>query len=231
MEPSSSKRYLLIGGLVILGILLYFWWSSPLIVTVTGMGEIKVPATEATVSFTLADNDPSPVVAVTKLKARAEEMRKLLNQNGVVDAEIVQAQPRVIPAALVSQGGSGYTATMSMGGKTTQVNQISQLSAALYERGATLVSQPVLSVTDMDKFENQAFQKALSDAKGKATQMALKNFKFIKKMAAISQTDASSGTVTSRGEVASTGLSAQVGQMPGDTLTVSKVVEVTYRMW
>lgn len=231
MEPGSNKRYLLIGGLAILGLLLYFWWSSPLIVTVTGVGEVKVPADTATVTYSLADSDPSPVVALTKLQARAEEMRNVLAQYGVVESDIVESQPRVVPAALVSQGGVGYTATMSMGGKTNQVSQVSRLAALLYERGATLVSQPVLSVENQEDYEKQAFQEALKKAKGQATSMALKNFKFLKKMAAISETTSTGGgTVTSRGEAVPTNPETPA-LTTGDNLTITKVVEVTYRMW
>jgi uncharacterized protein YggE len=234
MVTIDTKKGLMIGGAVVLLGLGYAWWSTPLVVTVQGTGEVKVPATTAAVSFQIAEANPSPVMAVTNLKSKAQVMRQLLLQNGVKNEDVTESQPQVVPAAMLVQNATGYMATMSLGGMTNNVSNVSQMAAALYEKGASMVSQPVLSVQDQTVFDQQALQKALQDAQKQAGNMASKNWKLFKKVAAITQTTQATGTVTNQVQAAA---AEQTAQKPAttipmsDNITIAKTVQVTYRMW
>jgi uncharacterized protein YggE len=216
-----------IGGIVLLVVIMvYLWWSSPLIVSVSGAGEVKVPATMAEISFQLVESNASPVVAVTNLQGKVDQMRKILTESGVEASDVVVSQPKVVPSAMVVASATGYTATLSMGGKTIKVNNVAQISAMLYEKGAALVAQPTLSVGNQKEYEDQALQAALRDAREKATSLGLKNFKFIRKEAAITQSDAQTSTT-----VSSQDKTVGMQQAATDSITIAKAVSVTYKMW
>jgi uncharacterized protein YggE len=234
METWAQKKLIMIGVGIIVLVIGYTWWSTPLVVTVTGTGEVKVPATTATLTFQIAETNSSPVVAVTNLEGKAEQMRQLLIQNGVNNDDIVESQPQVVPAGLVVTNATGYMATMTMGGKTQTINNIAQMAAVFYEKGASVVSQPVLSVDDQETYEKQALQKAMQDAQKQAGDLAWKNWKLFRKIAAISQTTQAAGTVTNRIQTSVTDQPA--AETPtaipsSDNITVAKTVDVTYRMW
>ena len=214
---------LFVGVVLVLGI--YFYFGSPLIVTVTGNGEVEVQADQASVSFTVTANDVSPVVAVNNLQAKADAMAGVLMQYGMKENEIVRTQPQVVPASLVVATATGYQASLSMGGKTDQVNEIANISAVLYEKGATLVSQPTLAVKEVEQYEEAALKEALADAKAQAAKLQWKQLKLFKQVASISQSETSStGTVSTKTKPEDFG-------GVSDTLTIAKTVGVTYRMW
>lgn len=210
---------------VLLVLALYVYLNSPLIVTVTGNGEVEVQADQASVSFTVTANDVSPVVAVNSLQAKADALAGVLIQYGMKENEIVRTQPQVVPASLVVATATGYQASLSMGGKTDQVNEIANISAVLYEKGATLVSQPTLAVKEVKLYEEKALKEALADANAQAIKLQWKQLKLFKRAASISQSEtASTGTV-------STKTTPEEFGGVSDTLTISKSVSVTYRLW
>jgi uncharacterized protein YggE len=222
----ETKKILLviIGIAVLIG--LYNYISTPLIVTVTGTGETSVSANTAGVSFTVTTNNISPVIAVNDLQAKANILGDVLVNNGVLKTDIVRSQPQIVPASLVSANASGYQASMTMGGKTSKVDQIANLTAVLYEKGATLVSQPILAVEDIKVHEDEALKQALYNAKVQARKLQLKQLKLIKRVASISQSETgSTGTVSTQSKA------IEVGGLTSDSIKISKTVSVTYRMW
>jgi uncharacterized protein YggE len=130
-----------------------------------------------------------------------------------------------VPASLVVATATGYQASLSMGGKTDQVNEIANISAVLYEKGATLVSQPTLAVKEVGQYEEAALKEALADAKAQAAKLQWKQLKLFKQVASISQSE-----TTSTGTVSTKTAPEDFGGV-SDTLTIAKTVGVTYRMW
>jgi len=180
-------KYLILAAAVFLAAVFWTWISSPMIVTVTGSGEVSVPATNATVSYSLSSNDGSIQSAVTSVQAKADSMRDFLKSKGVADSDIAQSQITAVPAGMVTPGAGGFQATVTMAAKTVHVSSISSLVSDLYTNGAVVVSQPVLSIENQDSLEQQAFDSALKDAKSQASSIGNRNWKFIRKIVSVSQ--------------------------------------------
>jgi uncharacterized protein YggE len=235
MNPSlynlKSKNPFLLAILVLAVLWLFVYVTNPVLITVTGNGEASITATNATVSFTLSATDSSsPQTAVLNVNAKALALRTYLKSQGISDNDIAQSQVTAVPSALVTNGASGYQATISMAAKTKQVGTISNLVSGLYSQGALVVGQPILSVDNQDKIDQKAFNLALADARAKVGKIGMSNFKFFKKVIAISQASSPSTSTSSIKPEA-------VANSP-DTLAASngifkivKAVSVTYKMW
>lgn len=196
------------------------WINSPLIVTVTGSGELLAPAAAATVSFTASANDVSIQGAMDQVKTKAKNLRQVLRSTGIDEKEIMESQVTAVPAAAYAAGASGYQASVSMGAKTLNVVGVSDLVSLLYSGGAAVVAQPVLSADKQVELEAKAMDEAMNDAKKQARDLAKKNFKLIKKMVLIAQASSgSTATVTSKTESL------------GSQFKIVKAVQVSYKMW
>ncbi len=233
-NPSTGdlKDLILKGALVLVGVIfvlaIYQWISSPLIVSVTGVGEVTVPAESATISFSVAGSDANVATAISNVKAKADSLRSLLKNSGIPESDIVESQVQVVPASSLVQGATGYQAVITMGAKTVHVKDIGNLIASLYASGAVVVSQPTLSVEKIQDLEKKAYDEAVKDAKKQAADIGGKNWKLFRKIIAISQqTSPTTSTVTTKSE----DLTSAQGEAGKDTFKVVKAVSVSYKMW
>ncbi len=227
---AGGKKYLLWGVGIIIGLIIYTWITSPMIVTVTGIGEVSVPASTATVSFSISASGANPADAITAVKTKAESLKALLINSGIAESDVAEAQVQVIPASSLVQGASGYQAVISMGAKTVHVSDTANLISNLYSGGANFVSQPVISVENQDELEQKAVDEAMKDAKRQGGEIARKNWKFIKKIVAVSQTTSpTTSTVTSKADITT---QSESPEMAGaDVFRIVKAVSVSYKMW
>jgi len=224
------KKILMVVGSLIVVLILWVYVSSPLVVTVTGTGEVSVPATNATVSFSLSANDGSIGAAVASVQNRASLIRTFLMQNGVAEEDIAESQVTAVPAALVTSGATGFQATISMAAKTTHVSSVGNLVSDLYTNGALVVAQPVLSVENQDKLDQQALDSAMKDAKSQAGKIGLSNWKFIRKITSINQASSpTTSTSTTRADTL-TSAGSSVAATNG-VFKIAKAVSVSYKMW
>lgn len=222
------KKILVYFGLAFIGFVAYVWVNSPMVVTVTGSGEVSVPATNATVSFTLSATDNSINSAVTAVSAKASSMRSFLKTKGIAEGDIAQSQVIAVPASLVTAGATGFQATISMAAKTTHVSEVSNLVADLYSNGAVVVAQPVLSVENQGALSQAAFDAALKDAKLQAAAIGNKNLKFIRKIVSVSQVSSpTTSTSTTRAEDTNTNAQASANGV----FKIVSAVSVSYKMW
>lgn len=224
MEPAqtSLKKYFGYLLLFILLITFYQWITSPLVVTVTGIGEVSAPAETATLTFTLSSNGEIPQFAADKIKAATNKIKEALIADGIPESSIYEASAVILPAASLTAGASGYQATLNMGIKTAKINNLDSLTATLYTLGANVVTQPILSIGNKEKLESQAYDLALTDAKKQANTVASKHWKFLKKIVLVQEsTTPITSTVTSKADSF-----AQVG-----LIKVSKTLSVSYKMW
>lgn len=229
--PKQYLIYALLGlvGIIVIGFL-WTWVTSPMILSVTGTGEVSVPAEAATVTFSLSTSGESASVAAAGVKAKAASIREILKASGIAEEDIYETQASVVPSAAVIQGGTGYQASISMGAKTVHVSGVNDLVSTLYSGGATIVSQPVVSVENKGELEQQAFNDALKDAKSKAGKIASKNLKFIRKIVAMTQiTSPTTTTVTSKADLL-TETESDAAVLNG-VFKIRKTVSVTYKMW
>jgi len=223
-------KYLILAAAVFLAAVFWTWISSPMIVTVTGSGEVSVPATNATVSYSLSSNDGSIQSAVTSVQAKADSMRDFLKSKGVADSDIAQSQITAVPAGMVTPGAGGFQATVKMAAKTVHVSSISSLVSDLYTNGAVVVSQPVLSIENQDSLEQQAFDSALKDAKSQASSIGNRNWKFIRKIVSVSQVSSPSTSTSTTKADTLTGANSQIAATNG-VFKIVKAVSVSYKMW
>ncbi len=224
------KKYLGYSLAVLLVIFSYSWIMSPLIVSVTGTGEVSAKAETAALTFTLTTNSENPQSALSSIKDSSTRIKEFLKTYGVEEGDIYESQTTVVPASAVAAGATGFQSTISMGIKTSMVNNLDNLTSQLYSQGAFVVSQPVLSVGNIDDLEKQAYNLAIKDAKKKAWSVALSNLKIIRKIVLIEQstTGASSTVVNKAGAIDQ----AEKNLSPDDGLIkISKVVQVSYKMW
>lgn len=234
MEPVQSspwgfKKFLILAGFALLLIIVWAYVSSPMVVTVTGSGEASVPATNATVSFTLSATDPSSSQnAVSNVNAKALAMTTYLTGQGIAGTDIAESQVTVVPAGLVTTGATGFQATISMAAKTTHVSTVSTLISNIYGNGALVVAQPVLSVENQDALDQQAFDAAMTDAKNQAAKIGNSNLKLIRKIISISQVSSpSTSTSTTKADVTNTNTVA----ITNGVFKIVKAVSVSYKMW
>lgn len=235
MDPAQCcswnfKRILSVLAAAFLVILFWTWVSSPMVVTVTGTGEVSVPATSATVSFSISSQDASVQGAIAGVKSRAVAIKQMLKTSGIPEEDIIESQLTVVPASLVVQGAAGFQAQMAMSAKTIHVTAISDLISNLYNQGVAVVSQPVLAVEKMDELEAKAMDEALKDAKTQAGKIAAKNLKLIKKIIALTQqSSASTATATSKADTLTEANNQQTAQ--NGVFKIVKAVSVSYKMW
>lgn len=224
------KRFFTYLILAVVLLIIYVYASSPLVATVTGVGEVSVPATNAVVSFSISASDASIGGAVATVQTKASFIRKFLQSNGVAEGDIAISQVTAVPANLVTAGATGFQASVSMAAKTSRVSNVSNLVSDLYTNGAYVVAQPVLSVENQSKLDQQAFDSAMKDANTQAGGIAKTNIKLFKKIIAISQ--ASSPTTSTSTTIAdATSIAGNASAATNGVFKIVKAVSVSYKMW
>lgn len=226
-EHSSFFRNLF---LIVFGLIFYVWITNPMTVTVTGYGDADVPANSAIISLTVTDVDISAAQAQANLEQKVYEIKKTMTEAGVDPAKLVQSQTQILPASTVSPGASGFAATVTLGGPTGNIQNISTLTSTLYERGASLVAQPVLQNENIESLEADAMKKALKDAGEQAGKIGTQNWRFFKRVGTIIQAETpKTGTFTTETQG---GAEAGLGKIIApNSFKISKAVQVTYLIW
>lgn len=231
MEESVNKKKIFawsIAALIVLAI--YVWMSTPMVVTVAGTGEVVVPADKIQISMTATQIDNSALAASQKLKDKVEALKQVLYDNRATDENITVSELRIVPAGTVIAGASGYQATVAILAEFPGISILdtNTFIPLLYERGASLVTQPVLKVIDEEKYEQEALKEALADAREKAKNVGNRKLRFIRRVGAITvSANPTQGTST-------TGAGEQKEADLMDTgryFKILKAVTVTYRMW
>ena len=215
------QKMLSITGVVVLLMLFWQWLSSPMIITVTGKGEVNVPATNATVAFAVISSDLTPQGAIASANAKAAALKTFLQSIKISESDIATSQVNAVPASLTTTGGIGYDASISISVKTTNVLNVSDLVSSLYLNGVAAVSQPILSVENENALDAQAYTSAMQDAEKKVASIASGNMKFIKKIIAVSsQSSGTTSTTTSTSDTTQNGV-----------FKIVELVSVSYKMW
>ncbi len=224
------KKYLQYAVSAIALIFIYQWVMSPLIISVTGVGEVSAPAETATLTFTLSSNADTPQNATSAVKSIVANIKANFATSGIPESDIFESQITVLPASAVVAGATGFQATTSMGIKTNKITSLDGITNNLYSMGAVVVTQPILSVGNVDKLEKQAYDLAIKDANTKSWGIALSNWKLIKKVVLIEQSATQpTSTVTSKADTVSQ-IEKDLSPDSG-LIKISKVVSVSYKMW
>lgn len=209
---TNNKRIWLIGLAVIVTVVFGMWVFSPTEVVVTGVGKVSVPATSATFNVTVSSVNESASATLSDLRTKVSSIKKSLSDINIGAENITETQITLTP------NGKGFQATSTLTVKTANVPMVSEIVVNMYASGATVVSQPVVSVEDQDKLEAEALKGALKEAK-KSLRSTV-GLRPIKKVVAIQQ--ASSGNVAT---------TTKIVEDNKGTFEVVKAVSVTYRVW
>ncbi len=204
-------------------ILLFLWFYSanPMVVTVNGSSSVQVPATSAALSFSIVASDGNPQTAISNVNAKALSMRTFLKGKGIAEGDIAESQVTAVPASAINKDAQGFQATIVMAVKTVHVTALSTLVSEIYGNGASVVSQPILTVEDKDIYEQKALNDALKDAKKAVGKLAKANWKFLRKIAVISQNDSSPvSSATTKQDLTD-----------DSVFRITKTVTVTYKLW
>lgn len=228
---SLKKKGMGILGIALMIVVIGFLWTwvtSPMIITVNGVGEVSATAQAATISFTYVAYDAKPDKAVETVTNSAAAIKQILKVYGVQSVDIAESQVTVVPSSTASQ--TGYQASIILAAKTSQVADANKLVSALYLNGAALVSQPVLSIENKDALEKEALDAAIKDAKKQANALALRNLKPIRKIISMTQASSSStSTATSGSDDATIALNPEAAT--SGVFKIVKAVSISYKMW
>jgi uncharacterized protein len=219
----NTKKYVY-GFLAV--VILFFVWrhvTNPVVVTVTGSGKVSVTANSARVSATLVESADTVDKLDVALKSKVGALRLAMVTAGVQEKSLNQSQIQLTPLAAVVSGAKGYSATVTISGQTNDVANLSALVIKLYTAGASLVSQPIVEVSNQQEVENEALKMALKEADANAKYLAKLKWKLFKRVASIQQ--ASSGTTSTTTKVSET------EGVVGSSFEVAKAVSVVYYLW
>jgi uncharacterized protein YggE len=201
-----------------------------MIIMVDGTGEVSVPANSATITFAVLSSDPAAQGAIAAVNSKASDIKNFLKGNGIPEEDIDTSQVTAVPASLTTGGGTGFQASVTMSAKTIHVTDVPNLISSLYSYNVAAVSQPVLSVDNENSLDAQALESAMKDAGAKASSIALKNWKLIRKVVLVSSQ--SSGTTSTTSSTADTLTQAnnQTAAQNG-VFKITESVSVSYKMW
>jgi len=222
MENTKKYVYGFLGVVI-----LFFVWrhiTNPLVVTVSGSGKVAVPATEALVAATVVETADSVDLVEKNLKTKIGAVRLAMVNGGVDEKSLSQSQVTITPLAAVVSGAKGYSATVQVSGQSKDVANLNILIVKVYQAGASIVSQPVVQVSNQQELENSALKMALVEADKNAKYLAKLKWKMFKKVVSVQQ--ASSGNTST-----STKISSDNNGVVGSSFEVAKAVSVVYYLW
>lgn len=217
MENEGNKIWLVLIG-VVFALVLGMWVFSPTEVTVTGIGQVSVPATSASFNVTVVSSKDSANEALSDVRSKVNKIKEVLSQINIVSSDISESQVAITPAAAVTAGAKGYQATSTLSVKTTNVAMVGEIVVNMYATGAVVVSQPVVAVEDASDLEQEALDEAMDNARESLKKTV--GLRPILKVIAIEQ--------ASSGNTATTTKAAAEGK---GEFEVVKAVSVTYRVW
>ncbi len=219
----NNKRYLVGFLALIIGFFLWRYISNPLTVTVSGTGRVSVPASSASVVVTALETANTAELVESAIRAKVAALRLAMVTGGISESSLSQSQVQVTPLSAVVSGATGFSAQVSLSGKTNDVSNLSGLVVRLYGAGATVVSQPVVEVENQKDLENQALQMAITDAESNLKSLTKIKRKLFRKMMSVQQ--ASSGNASTTTKVTDTNGTS------GSSIEVVKAVSVVYWLW
>jgi hypothetical protein len=140
-------------------------------ITVNGTGTVKAKPDRAQFSFGV---DSRAATARAASAENAAAMRRLIDalKEAGIDSDNIQTQQVSVWPATDSDGHiGGYTASASVGVETS-IGRAGGIVDVASTAGATSISGPSLTRSESKDLEEQALERALDDARGKAKALA-----------------------------------------------------------
>lgn len=194
------------------------WVFSPTEVVVTGIGSVSVPATTATINVTVSVSNDSSGDALATLRTKTDTIKKKLTDMNIGPEYITETPVTLTPAAAIVPNAKGFQALTTLTVKTSNVSLAPDVVVNMYESGATVVSQPVVSIVDQDVLEKQALREALKKASASLSDTV--GFRPIRKIIGIQQASSGNTATTTKTTADNSG-----------EFEVTRAVSVIYRVW
>jgi hypothetical protein len=140
-------------------------------ITVNGTGTVKAKPDRAQFSFGVESRAATARAASAENAAALRRLIDALKEAGVDPDDLQTEQVSVWPAADSDGHVTGYTATGSVGVETS-IGSAGAIVDVATTAGATSVSGPSLTRSESKDLEEQALERALADARGKAKALA-----------------------------------------------------------
>ncbi|GAB3197111.1 uncharacterized protein YggE [Pontibacter aydingkolensis] len=147
--------------------------NLPPLVSVTGLGEVRVQPTEVLVSLGVETREKTLDAARKETDRKAASIINYLKKNGVDVKDIQTSFVTVQP--LYSRGEYGittpdmYMAVKTMTVKIRKLDKYDEILSGLYGVGVNRVDGVQFQVADMEKYKTEARKKAVANARQKAT--------------------------------------------------------------
>lgn len=145
----------------------------PPLVTVTGVGEIRVPPTEVIINLGVETRANTLEEARKETDKKAASIISYLKRQGVSERDIqtsyVTLQPMYTGGEFGKTSPDFYHAQKTMTVRVKRLNRFDDLLAGIYDAGVNQINGINFQVEDEERLKEQARRRAVADAKRKAT--------------------------------------------------------------
>lgn len=145
----------------------------PPLVSVSGVGEVRVPPTEVVVNIGVETRGNTLDAARTETDKKAAAIIQYLKKQGVdakdIQTSYVTLQPMYSGGEYNRTLPHGYMAQKNMSVTIKKLNKFDEILSGLYQAGANHVHGVQFQVGDIEKLKAEARKKAVANAKQKAT--------------------------------------------------------------
>lgn len=140
-------------------------------ITVTGNGEVLVPADMAVVNLGVNAMDREVLTAQAKANETIAAIRSALIEAGIAEEEINTDYINIYPRYDYSDGNeviSGYSANSTLAIRVPDIEKVGEVIDVAFEAGANNLNGIEFAATDTKEAKEKAMRAAVADAQAKA---------------------------------------------------------------
>ena len=144
-------------------------------ITVSGTGEVMVPADTAIVSLGVSAVDREVLTAQSKANEAIAAIREALTAKGIIESDINTDYINIYAMYDYSGGTeqlTAYNANSTLAIRVTNIDQVGEVIDTAFGAGANTLNGINFSASDTKEAEQKAMRAAVEDAKAKAQVLA-----------------------------------------------------------
>jgi len=141
-------------------------------VTASGSGTVSAVPDIAVMSFGVSASSSNAKSALDSVSGKATKVSDALKKAGVADKDIQTQNISIYPQNDSTGKVTGYQASLTVSAKVRDLSKLSSVIGAASSAGVDSISGPTFSISEDAPYTDQAVQKAVDDARRKATAMA-----------------------------------------------------------
>lgn len=226
-KTSKIKKYLRITGVVLGTLTLLRMAFPPTSISVTGIGEKSAEVEKVSMIVTRANTSPLTSFAVQSgeegLNALIEESKTIVGEEAEIKKSFYTISKNSSEQLVGSQLVTASTYQVSNGFKITfdEVGKVNELIEALYNNGASSVSNITFIPKDKDKVEKEVRKEAVKNARKEGRKIASSMGRILGRVKTLADDQVELGGTTSSGE----------GSVGIEKIDITKAVSVVYELW